>query len=68
MFADLHRFLRSGDLLVLNDTRVSPARLLGHRDPSGGDVECLLMGRPREVVGAEPRAEEWDALVRPGQD
>jgi S-adenosylmethionine:tRNA ribosyltransferase-isomerase len=67
MFADLERFLRAGDLLVLNDTRVFPARLLGHRDPSGGDVECLLMGRPRLVEGAEPGAEEWDALVHPGQ-
>ena len=49
-FADLGRFLRAGDLLVLNDTRVFPARLLGRRDPSGGEVECLLMGsaaRPR---------------------
>ena len=67
MFAGLERFLRPGDLLVLNDTRVFPARLLGHRDPSGGDVECLLMGRPRPVAGAEPGAEEWDALVHPGQ-
>lgn len=67
MFADLGRYLRAGDLLVLNDTRVFPARLLGHRDPSGGDVECLLMGRPRPVAGAEPGAEEWDALVHPGQ-
>jgi S-adenosylmethionine:tRNA ribosyltransferase-isomerase len=67
MFAELGRFLRSGDLLVLNDTRVFPARLLGRRDPSGGDVECLLMGRPRPVADAEPGAEEWDALVHPGQ-
>ena len=66
-FADLERFLRSGDLLVLNDTRVFPARLIGRRDPSGGEVECLLMGRPRPVDGAEPGAEEWDALVHPGQ-
>ena len=67
MFADLERFLRPGDLLVLNDTRVFPARLLGRRDPSGGDLECLLMGRPRPVGEAEPGAEEWDALVHPGQ-
>jgi S-adenosylmethionine:tRNA ribosyltransferase-isomerase len=67
MFADLARFLRGGDLLVVNDTRVFPARLIGHRDPSGGEVECLLMGRPRPVDGAEPGAEEWDALVHPGQ-
>jgi len=67
MFRDLERFLRPGDLLVLNDTRVFPARLIGRRDPSGGEVECLLMGRPRPVADAEPGAEEWDALVHPGQ-
>jgi S-adenosylmethionine:tRNA ribosyltransferase-isomerase len=67
MFADLGRFLRPGDLLVLNDTRVFPARLIGRRDPSGGEVECLLMGRPRPAVDAEPGSEEWDALVHPGQ-
>ena len=66
-FEDLGRFLHSGDLLVLNDTRVFPARLIGRRDPSGGEVECLLMGRPRPSAGAEPGAEEWDALVHPGQ-
>ena len=42
-FADLGRYLLSGDLVVLNDTRVFPARLLGHRVPSGGLVECLLL-------------------------
>ena len=41
---DLPRLLRPGDLLVVNDTRVFPARLLGHRAPSGGAVECLLIG------------------------
>ena len=67
-FADLGRFLRAGDLLVLNDTRVFPARLLGRRDPSGGEVECLLMGQPRAAAGGDPSgAEEWDALVHPGQ-
>ena len=34
--------MRAGDLLVVNDTRVFAARLLGHRVPSGGAVECLL--------------------------
>jgi len=73
-FGDLGRYLRAGDLLVLNDTRVFPARLRGRREPSGGEVECLLMGRPRpvDVVGdggaaAPPGAEDWDALVHPGQ-
>lgn len=42
-FAHLADHLRAGDLLVLNDTRVFPARLLGRRVPSGGAVECLLL-------------------------
>ena len=42
-FGDLGRHLHSGDLLVLNNTRVFPARLIGRRDPSGGVVECLLI-------------------------
>ena len=69
---DLPRLLRPGDLLVVNDTRVFPARLLGHRAPSGGAVECLLIG-PAAPDGApvgEARsgAEQWwDALVHPGQ-
>jgi len=68
LFSDLGRHLRAGDLLVLNDTRVFPARLRGRRDPSGGEVECLLMGQPRPGGTDEwPGAEEWDALVHPGQ-
>ena len=43
--ADLPALLSEGDLLVLNDTRVFPARMLGRRDPSGGAVECLLIER-----------------------
>ncbi len=58
-FPALGEFLREGDLLVLNNTRVFPARLLGHRVPSGGAVECLLM-RPVEEDGC------WEALVSPG--
>jgi S-adenosylmethionine:tRNA ribosyltransferase-isomerase len=56
---DLPSLLSPGDLMVVNDTRVFPARLLGRRDPSGGLVECLLL---------EPAHEgEWWALVHPGQ-
>ena len=56
---DLPQFLRAGDLLVVNDTKVFPARLLGRRVPSGGAVECLLTAR---IDG-----ERWEALVHPGQ-
>ncbi len=57
--ADLPRLLRPGDVMVFNNTRVIPARLLGRRVPSGGGVECLLLGRLE--------GERWDALVHPGQ-
>ena len=56
---DLPAWLRAGDLLVVNDTRVYPARLLGHREPSGGRVEVLLLER----LGPD----RFDALVHPGQ-
>ena len=59
-FADLPRFLRRGDLLVVNKTRVFAARLLGHRTPTGGNVECLLIGRA-DQDGV------WQALMHPGQ-
>ena len=62
MFAQLPSHLSRGDLIVVNDTRVFPARLLGHREPSGGAVECLLIRR-LEAGGAEV----WEALMHPGQ-
>ena len=46
--SDLPPLLRPGDCLVVNDTRVFAARLLGRRVPSGGAVECLLLGAPVE--------------------
>jgi S-adenosylmethionine:tRNA ribosyltransferase-isomerase len=61
--ADLPSLLRRGDLLVVNDTRVFAARLLGYRVPSGGAVECLLVDR----LEASQPAETWTALVHPGQ-
>ncbi|MCC6164999.1 MAG: tRNA preQ1(34) S-adenosylmethionine ribosyltransferase-isomerase QueA [Acidobacteria bacterium] len=57
--ADLPEWLRKGDVLVLNDTRVFPARLLGRRLPGGGRLECLLV----QAHGGDA----WDALVHPGQ-
>ena len=50
-------YIRAPDVVVVNNTRVFPARLMGQRDPSGGRVEVLLV---REV---EPSI--WEALVRP---
>ena len=57
--AALPELLEPRDVLVINNTRVFPARLLGRRVPSGGAVECLLVGR---TEGAE-----WEALMHPGQ-
>ena len=58
VFRDLPRLLRPGDLLVVNRSRVFPARLLGRRD-GGGAAEVFLL---REVGD-----ERWEALVRPGR-
>ena len=69
-FSDLPSLLQPGDLLVVNDTRVFPARLIGTRLPGGGAAECFLV-RPAPPVhrsfseGGEP--DTWIALVHPGQ-
>jgi len=60
-FADLVDYLRDGDALVVNDTRVFPARLVG-RKPTGARAEILLLVPLPE--GEHGRA--WKALVRPG--
>jgi len=57
-FYDLPRFLRSGDCLVLNDSRVLPARLIGRR-PTGGVCEVLLLVDKGDNL--------WECLVRPGR-
>ena len=57
-FFDLPRFLRPGDCLVLNDSRVLPARLIGAR-PSGGTVELVLL---RDLGEGK-----WECLSRPGR-
>lgn len=64
---DLPGVLRAGDLLVVNDTRVFPARLLGHRVPSGGAVECLLLERAPDTSPQSPTSSTWSALMHPGQ-
>jgi S-adenosylmethionine:tRNA ribosyltransferase-isomerase len=67
--AGLPELLAPGDLLVVNDTRVFPARLLGHRVPSGGSVECLLTARLPGVEDEQTssRVQLWEALMHPGQ-
>jgi S-adenosylmethionine:tRNA ribosyltransferase-isomerase len=55
IFRDLPNFLSPGDALVLNETRVLPARLRGHKIPTGGRVELLLLNRRSSRT--------WEALV-----
>lgn len=66
-FEELPDLLRPGDLLVVNDTRVFAARLLGRRLPGGGAVECLLVRRLSVDRAEPPYVETWEALVHPGQ-
>ena len=58
-FFDLPGYLRAGDCLILNNSRVLPARLLGHRLPGGGACEVLLLIDRGDNV--------WECLVRPGK-
>ena len=58
-FVSLPKYLRSGDCMVLNNTKVFPARLMGERVPSGGTTEVLLL---REI---EPNL--WQVLARPAR-
>jgi S-adenosylmethionine:tRNA ribosyltransferase-isomerase len=66
-FDRLPAHLHKGDLLVVNDTRVFPARLLGHRVPSGGAVECLLTQRLGVGQLGVGNSQDWEALMHPGQ-
>ncbi|MBQ7916142.1 MAG: tRNA preQ1(34) S-adenosylmethionine ribosyltransferase-isomerase QueA [Firmicutes bacterium] len=64
-FRDLLQFLKPGDCMILNDTKVLPARLLGEREDSGTQVEVLLLKRCPE--GAYGEGMCWEVLVRPGR-
>lgn len=59
VFTDLPEYLRRGDLVVVNETRVMPARLRGVKEGSGGAVEVLLL--------RERGRDTWECLVRPGR-
>ena len=67
IFHDIGDYLRPGDVLVANETRVMPARLLGAKRGTGGAAEVFLL---REVFGREPKTNQsalWETLVRPGR-
>jgi S-adenosylmethionine:tRNA ribosyltransferase-isomerase len=61
-FHDIGDYLRPGDLLIANQSRVIPARLLGQRLETGGAVEILLLAE-RPDLGPD----HWETLVRPGR-
>lgn len=57
-FCDLPAFLHAGDCLVLNETRVFPARLKGYRPKTGGAIEFLLL---------HPEGDSWEVMARPAR-
>lgn len=59
-FYDIRKFLRSGDCLVINNTKVMPARLIGEKEGTGGKVEVLLLTRKSDTT--------WETLVKPGKN
>ncbi|MGI6325385.1 MAG: tRNA preQ1(34) S-adenosylmethionine ribosyltransferase-isomerase QueA [Saccharofermentanales bacterium] len=59
LFADMPQILRPGDCLVMNNTKVMPARLLGVRRDSGAAVELLLLQKKSATT--------WEVIVRPGR-
>ncbi len=65
IFRDLPEYLRTGDVLVLNETRVIAARVFGTR-PTGGHVELLLL-RPTHHGRYDPQATRWQTLAKPGR-
>ncbi|MGN0425516.1 MAG: tRNA preQ1(34) S-adenosylmethionine ribosyltransferase-isomerase QueA [Acetatifactor sp.] len=59
IFREIVDYLHEGDCLVLNNTKVIPARLLGQREETGGHVEVLLLKRREDNI--------WETLVKPGK-
>ena len=58
-FYDIIDYLKPGDCLVINDTKVIPARLMGVKEGTGASIEVLLLKRKEEKV--------WETLVKPGK-
>ena len=65
VFRDIAEYLRPGDLLVANETRVMPARLLGAKRGTGGAAEVFLLRQ--HGTPTENRSALWEVLVRPGK-
>lgn len=65
IFRDIADYLRPGDLLVANETRVMPARLLGAKRGTGGAAEVFLLRQ--HGTPTENRSALWEVLVRPGK-
>src|SRR5690606_14541543 len=59
VFRDIREYLEPGDCLVLNDTRVMPARLLGVKEDTGGSIEFVLM---KQISG-----DIWEVILKPGK-
>lgn len=59
IFNDITQYFKKGDCLVLNDTRVIPARLLGQRKDTGGKIEFVLLKKLAD--------DEWEVIVKPGK-
>src|SRR5574344_359961 len=61
VFRDIIDYLNPGDCLVINDTKVIPARLIGEREGTGAAIEVLLLKRREDVKDV------WEVLVKPGK-
>jgi len=58
-FHDIIEYLNPGDLLIMNDTRVLPARIFGYKENTGGKIELLLLKRQSDQI--------WETMVKPGR-
>lgn len=59
IFHNITQYLRKGDCLVINNTKVIPARLIGEKEGTGAKIELLLLKRKENDI--------WETLVKPGK-
>lgn len=67
IFRDIYHHLHPGDLLVANETRVMPARLLGAKRATGGAAEVFLLRERFDIEPKRTTSALWEVLVRPGK-